>query len=54
MQRYQVILTIKQAIHPITEVVQATDTNHAEQVVRQMCKDAGVAIKQIVSIIQIN
>lgn len=51
--KFQVVFTIKNGMHPFTEIVDAESVNHVEQAVKQLVKEAGVSLKQIISITQI-
>lgn len=53
MQTFKVIFTIRNGMHPFTEVVKAESIDQVQQVIKQLTKEAGVSLKQIVSIIAI-
>ncbi len=53
MNNYQVVFTIKNGMHPFTEIVKAEDVNGATESVKRLVKEAGCTLKQIVSIVQI-
>jgi hypothetical protein len=52
MNTYKVIFTIKQAIHPLTETVNAQTVEAAREIVKQMVKDAGYSLTRITAVIQ--
>lgn len=51
--KFQVVFTIKNGMHPFTEIVEAESVNQVEEIIKQLVKKAGVSLKQIVSIIQL-
>lgn len=53
MQTFKVVFTIKNGMHPFTETVKAESIEQVNQVIKQLTKEAGVSLKQIVSIIAI-
>lgn len=54
MNRYQVVFTVKNGFHPFTETVQADSVDQAREIVKQLIRDAGLTLKQITSIVEIN
>lgn len=53
MNSYKVVFTLKNGMHPLSETVKADSIAQAESIVRQMVKDAGRSIKNIVAIIEV-
>jgi hypothetical protein len=51
--KFQVVFTIKNGIHPFTEIVDAESIDHVKQAIERLTKEAGVTLKHIVSIVQL-
>lgn len=51
--KFQVIFTIRNGMHPFTEIVEAESIDQVREVIKQLVQKAGVSLKQIVSIIAI-
>lgn len=53
MSTYKIIFTVKQVIHPMTEVVNASSIEEATKIIKNLIKGHNLSVKQIVSIIEI-
>lgn len=53
MKTFQVVFSIKNGMHPFTETVKAESIHLIPEVIKQLTKEAGVSLKQILSIVQI-
>lgn len=51
--KYQVTFSLKNAMYPLTEVIEADSIAQAHQQLKLMIKQAGYSLKQILSTIQL-
>jgi hypothetical protein len=54
MNTYTVIFTVKSVMRVFKEVVQANDSEHARALIEQMCKDQGMQLDHITSVVQVS
>jgi len=53
MSTYKVVFTIKQAIHPLSEIVSANSVDQATTIVKSLINEHKLSLKQIVSVIEL-
>ena len=50
---FKVIFTVKQVAHPFTEVIQASNVEHAVAQLKQLIKQHQLTLKQVVAVVEV-
>ncbi len=53
MKRYEIIFTCKGVLSVFKETVEASDTEEAKRIVKQLIRDAGLTLIHITAIIEV-